>query len=56
MAVFVAAIMLTAVTSDRQYLGPFLYVVVQFHPWFKLIFCFFALGYDNKFETKENKI
>ena len=34
------------------------YVVVQFYPWFKFYFPLF-LGlviYDNKFETKENKI
>ena len=36
----------------------FVYVVVQFHPWFKFYFPLF-LGmviYDNEFETKENKI
>ena len=34
------------------------YVVVQFSPWFKFYFPLFLgmVMYDNKFETKENKI
>ena len=34
------------------------YVVVQFHPWFKFYFLLFLgmVMYDNDFETKENKI
>ena len=33
-------------------------VVVQFYPWFKFYFPLFCsmLMYDDKFETKENKI
>jgi len=36
----------------------FVYVVVQFHPWFKFHFLLFLgmVMYDNDFETKENKI
>ena len=35
-----------------------IYVVVQFHPWFKFYFplCLGMVMYDNEFETKENKI
>ena len=34
------------------------YVVVQFHPWFMFYLPLFwgMVVYDNKFETKENKI
>jgi len=33
-------------------------VVVQFNPWFEFYFLLFLdmVMYDNKFETKENKI
>ena len=36
----------------------FVYVVVQFYPWFKFYFPLFLgmVMYDNEFETKENKI
>lgn len=34
------------------------YVLVQFYPWFDFYFLLFldVVMYDNKFETKENKI
>ena len=34
------------------------YVVIQFHPWFKFYFLLFLgmVMYDNDFETTENKI
>ena len=37
---------------------PYVYVVVQFFPWFKFYFPLFLgmVMYDNEFETKENKI
>ena len=36
----------------------FVYVVVQFYPWFKFYFLLFRgmVMYDNEFETKENNI
>ena len=36
----------------------FIYVVVQFYPWFKFYFLLFLgiVMYDNEFETKEIKI
>ena len=36
----------------------YIYVVVQFYPWFKFDFLLFwgIVMYDNEFETKENKI
>ena len=36
----------------------YVYVVVQFYPWFKFHFLLFLgiVVYDNEFETKENKI
>ena len=36
----------------------YVYVVVQFYPWFKFYFLLFLgmLMYDNEFKTKENKI
>ena len=36
----------------------YIYVVVQFYPWFKFYFPLFLgmVMYDNEFETKENKI
>ena len=36
----------------------YVYVVVQFFPWFKFYFPLFSgtVMYDNEFETKENKI
>ena len=35
-----------------------MYVVIQFHPWFKFSFLLFlsTIMYDNEFETKGNKI
>ena len=38
--------------------GMYVYVVVQFYPWFKFYFPLFLgmVMYDNEFETKENKI
>ena len=35
-----------------------IYVVVQFHPWFKFYFPLFLgeVMHDNEFKTKENKI
>ena len=36
----------------------YLYVVFQFHPWFKFYFPLFLgeVMHDNEFKTKENKI
>ena len=36
----------------------YIYIVVQFYPWFKFYFPLFLgmLMYDNELETKENKI
>ena len=36
----------------------YVYVAVQFYPWFKFYFLFWGsmVMYDNEFETKENKI
>ena len=36
----------------------YMYVVVQFYPWFKFYFSLFLgmIMYDNEFETKEIKI
>ena len=44
------------IISGRGYI--YIYVVVQFYPWFKFYFPLFLgmLMYDNEFETKENKI
>ena len=38
--------------------GMYVYVVVQFYPWFKFYFPLFLgmVMYDDEFETKENKI
>ena len=37
--------------------GMYVYVVVQFYPWFKFYFPLFLgmVMYDNEFETKEKK-
>ena len=37
---------------------PFVYVVVQFYPWFKFYFLLFQgmVIYDNEFKTKGNEI
>ena len=45
--------------NDQRNASEFhVYVVVQFHPWFKFYFPLFLgmVMYDNDFETKENKI
>ena len=36
----------------------YIYVVVQFYPWFEFYFLLFlgVVMFDNEFETKENKI
>ena len=48
-----------AVYTAVSYFFPieYMYIVVQFYPWFKF-YCLLFLGmvmFDNEFETKENK-
>ena len=44
-------------TVCKQKIGPNVYVVVQFYPWFKFYFPLFMVTYyDNGFKTMENKI
>ena len=42
----------------RKFYNIYIYVVVQFYPWFKFYFPLFwgTEMYDNEFETKENEI
>ena len=45
-------------TMEKPWLKHRISVVVKFYPWFKIYFPLFwvMVMYDNKFETKENKI
>ena len=48
----------TAIGTGQNFGYPYVYVVVQFYPWFKFYFPLFwgVVMYANESKTKENKI